>query len=178
MRSVTQFPWWYELYLTMWRTLSASTLACSASPSFPARRAKCRKGPCWIKVRLIVILVCFGGPESLEKGICVSNDCSNSWRGQNPSSLFSSIRWVEWSVRRFMKALPSCSCDERWFYFIFFPKICHVFQPAITRPFPPQNHFSVQTLPQPLWADTCDHSEVYFVREARIYSQFNRSFRI
>lgn len=120
MRSVTQFPWWYELYLTMWRTLSASTLACSASPSFPARRAKCRKGPCWIKVRLIVILVCFGGPESLEKGICVSNDCSNSWRGQNPSSLFSSIRWVEWSVRRFMKALPSCSCDERWFYFIFF----------------------------------------------------------
>lgn len=29
IHSVTQFPWWFELYLTMWRTFSASTFAVS-----------------------------------------------------------------------------------------------------------------------------------------------------
>lgn len=29
IHSVTQFPWWFELYLTMWRTFSASIFAVS-----------------------------------------------------------------------------------------------------------------------------------------------------
>ncbi len=29
IHSITQFPWWFELYLTMWRTISASTFAVS-----------------------------------------------------------------------------------------------------------------------------------------------------
>lgn len=99
IHSITQFPWWLELYLTMWRTFSASTFAVSLLHLFQRSELKLwmvrteEKGDkrtfppvsgAWRKSRKDVQMSIDGldcnGCEWLSKGLV----------GQSSSSVFSS----------------------------------------------------------------------------------------